>query len=128
MMSLLTRRCGLPLTLPRIHHASISFLPQLITKKKDDENKGSTYGVSTDKAVQLMQGTHKLEMERLAPLNKTLLGPLERRGGSEDRLTSLPFVFLLGNHSSGKSTFINHVLGRTVQETGVAPTDDGFTV
>jgi hypothetical protein len=30
--------------------------------------------------------------------------------------------------SSGKSTFINHVLGRKVQTTGVAPTDDGFTV
>ena len=40
----------------------------------------------------------------------------------------MPFVFCLGNHSSGKSTFINHVLGREVQKTGVAPTDDGFTV
>ena len=38
-----------------------------------------------------------------------------------------PMVLLLGNHSSGKSTFINSLLGVTVQETGVAPTDDGFT-
>jgi len=30
--------------------------------------------------------------------------------------------------SSGKSTFINHILGRRVQTTGVAPTDDGFTI
>lgn len=37
-------------------------------------------------------------------------------------------VLLLGNHSSGKSSFINYVLGREVQTTGVAPTDDGFTV
>ncbi len=40
-----------------------------------------------------------------------------------------PNVVFLGNHSSGKSTFINHLLdGAPVQDTGVAPTDDGFTV
>ncbi|RNE98280.1 hypothetical protein TraAM80_08853 [Trypanosoma rangeli] len=37
-------------------------------------------------------------------------------------------VMLLGNHSAGKSTIINYLLGRTVQRTGVAPTDDGFTI
>lgn len=37
-------------------------------------------------------------------------------------------VLLLGNHSSGKSTFLNHLLGDDVQKTGVAPTDDGFTI
>lgn len=31
----------------------------------------------------------------------------------------------MGNHSSGKSSFINYVLGRKVQTAGVAPTDDG---
>ena len=40
----------------------------------------------------------------------------------------LPFVLLLGNHSSGKSSFANYALGRRVQQCGVAPTDDGFTV
>lgn len=39
-----------------------------------------------------------------------------------------PMVLLIGNHSAGKSTFINRLLGLTAQETGVAPTDDGFTV
>lgn len=39
-----------------------------------------------------------------------------------------PLVLLIGNHSAGKSTFINRLLGANVQETGVAPTDDGFTV
>jgi hypothetical protein len=39
-----------------------------------------------------------------------------------------PQVLLLGNHSSGKSTFVNHLLGSDVQTTGVAPTDDGFTI
>jgi hypothetical protein len=35
---------------------------------------------------------------------------------------------LVGNHSSGKSTFINYVLGRRIQTAGVAPTDDSFTI
>ena len=37
-------------------------------------------------------------------------------------------VLLLGNHSAGKSTFINTLMGESVQATGVAPTDDGFTL
>ncbi|MEO1275042.1 MAG: dynamin family protein [Pseudomonadota bacterium] len=39
-----------------------------------------------------------------------------------------PIVVILGNHSSGKSTFINYLLGADVQKTGVAPTDDDFTL
>ncbi|CAE7235657.1 EHD2 [Symbiodinium natans] len=39
-----------------------------------------------------------------------------------------PMVLVIGNHSSGKSTFINKLLGKDVQDTGVAPTDDGFTI
>lgn len=39
-----------------------------------------------------------------------------------------PLVLVIGNHSSGKSTLINFLLDRDVQATGVAPTDDGFTV
>ncbi|KAL4124816.1 hypothetical protein PRIC2_008410 [Phytophthora ramorum] len=41
---------------------------------------------------------------------------------------NLPMVLVLGNHSSGKSTFINHMLGQSVQKTGRAPTDCTFTV
>ncbi len=38
-------------------------------------------------------------------------------------------MIFLGNHSSGKSSLINWVLGGTpVQDVGLAPTDDGFTV
>ncbi|GMH67102.1 hypothetical protein TL16_g04591 [Triparma laevis f. inornata] len=59
------------------------------------------------------------------PLNTKIRGPLEK---NSDKTTDLPFVFLVGNHSSGKSSFINHVLGRDVQTAGVAPTDDCFTV
>uniref|UniRef100_A0A7S2UGA6 Dynamin N-terminal domain-containing protein n=1 Tax=Attheya septentrionalis TaxID=420275 RepID=A0A7S2UGA6_9STRA len=59
------------------------------------------------------------------PLNDQWRGPLAKHS---DRGTSLPFVFLVGNHSSGKSSFVNYVLGRKVQTAGVAPTDDSFTV
>ena len=42
--------------------------------------------------------------------------------------TAMPYVLLVGNHSSGKSSFINYVLQRNIQKAGVAPTDDTFTV
>lgn len=61
----------------------------------------------------------------IMPLNEKVRGPLAK---NSDKGTSLPFVFLVGNHSSGKSSFINYVLGRNVQTAGVAPTDDCFTV
>jgi len=61
----------------------------------------------------------------LLPINQYARGPLEQNA---DKRTPFPFVFLLGNHSSGKSSFINHLLQRKVQEAGVAPTDDGFTI
>ena len=61
----------------------------------------------------------------LQPLNDRLRGPLER---NSHKTTALPFVLLLGNHSSGKSSFVNYVLGRDIQTAGVAPTDDSFTI
>ena len=42
--------------------------------------------------------------------------------------TLFPFVLLLGNHSSGKSSFVNYLLNRKIQAMGVAPTDDCFTL
>ena len=69
------------------------------------------------------------ECERLhasiQPVNARLHGPLERNA---DKHTMLPFVLMLGNHSSGKSSFINYVLERPIQTAGVAPTDDSFTI
>ena len=61
----------------------------------------------------------------IMPLNEKLRGPLAKHS---DRQTCMPFVFLVGNHSSGKSSFINYALGRNIQTAGVAPTDDCFTV
>lgn len=46
----------------------------------------------------------------------------------EASLRTPPQLLLLGNHSSGKSSLINHLLTRKIQRTGVAPVDDGFTV
>ena len=39
-----------------------------------------------------------------------------------------PMVLFLGNYSSGKSTLINELIGKDLQTTGQAPTDDSFTV
>ena len=41
---------------------------------------------------------------------------------------SRPMVVFLGNHSSGKSSFINHLIGENVQDASTAPMDDGFTL
>lgn len=40
----------------------------------------------------------------------------------------VPCMLFLGNHSSGKSSIVNWLLGGGVQDVGLAPTDDGFTV
>eukprot|EP01041_Mallomonas_annulata_P004661 gene4661-9247_t len=63
--------------------------------------------------------------ESIQSLNDKVRGPLEK---ATQKNTILPFVFLLGNHSSGKSSFINYLLQRKVQTAGVAPTDDSFTI
>lgn len=51
-----------------------------------------------------------------------------RQRPSDGELYGEPLILLIGNHSSGKSTFINHLLGQEVQRTGMAPTDDCFTL
>jgi len=61
----------------------------------------------------------------LIPLSKALAtrGPEHYKSSK-----GTPSVLFLGNHSSGKSSFINYLLGEELQKTGVAPVDDGFTV
>lgn len=49
-------------------------------------------------------------------------------GDLEAILKWKPMVLIIGNYSSGKSTLINELVGREVQRTGQAPTDDSFTV
>ena len=60
----------------------------------------------------------------LLPINERMFGPLPQ----SETITSRPMVLLLGNHSSGKSTFINYLLNSEIQKSGVAPTDDCFTL
>lgn len=73
----------------------------------------------------LEQRTSKMYDDVLTPLGQDyhieILTPRQPKAGK-------PTILFLGNHSSGKSTFINFLLGETVQKTGIAPTDDGFTV
>lgn len=61
----------------------------------------------------------------LDPLAKQFMFRRPPTGGE---LRRPPQVLMLGNHSSGKSTFVNHLLGIELQKTGVAPTDDNFTI
>lgn len=94
------------------------------------EQSGAAEGTLTPTAVnaeiqrQVMDECAALHSS-IMPLNEKLRGPLAK---NSDKGTSLPFVFLVGNHSSGKSSFINFIMGREVQTAGVAPTDDCFTV
>lgn len=49
-------------------------------------------------------------------------------GGIDDSMKWKPLVLVIGNYSSGKSTLINELIGRNIQRTGQAPTDDSFTI
>jgi len=70
---------------------------------------------------------HPIEA-RAEQIYETILRPIDYYALVPKERAHLPMVMLLGNHSSGKSTFINYLLNCKEQETGVAPTDDGFTV
>eukprot|EP00939_MAST-03C_sp_MAST-3C-sp1_P003341 g3341.t1 len=70
--------------------------------------------------------------EDFSPLHEKLYGKPAKM-----KRTPYPMVLLIGNHSSGKSTFLNWVCRRgtdggvreiDIQKTGRAPTDDVFTV
>ena len=64
--------------------------------------------------------------KRFAPVAQSYYYTFSRPSVTVD---GMPSVIFLGNHSSGKSSFVNWILGGApVQDTGVAPTDDGFTV
>jgi hypothetical protein len=50
------------------------------------------------------------------------------QGPLEDAVKWQPMVLIVGSYSSGKSTFVNELIGAPVQTVGEAPTDDSFTV
>jgi len=91
---------------------------------------GTTTGEDTNNATNNRQAAKIIDeclrlRASVQTINDTYKGPLDK---SNAKNTILPFVFLLGNHSSGKSSFINYVAGRKIQTAGVAPTDDTFTI
>ncbi len=51
--------------------------------------------------------------------NERFQGPLDKLAANG---TSLPFILFIGNHSSGKSSFINYLLNRKIQITGIVLT------
>ncbi|MBE9519781.1 MAG: dynamin family protein [Proteobacteria bacterium] len=75
----------------------------------------------------------KALIKKLDKLLRSKMAPIFKRYdvSMQDLLTPLkwkPLVLIIGNYSSGKSTFINELLDMPVQRTGQAPTDDCFTV
>jgi len=75
----------------------------------------------------------KTLIKKLDKLLRSKMAPIYKRYGvsMQDVLTPLmwkPLVLVIGNYSSGKSTFINELLDMPVQRTGQAPTDDCFTI
>ncbi len=74
---------------------------------------------------ELEKQAHEIHQRFLEPLAKRLAFDLPRWPAANART---PVILFLGNHSSGKSSFINFLLGQNVQATGLAPTDDGFTL
>ncbi len=67
-----------------------------------------------------------------AKVERAVGGVFRRYGFDLQRLLTpikwKPLVLIIGNYSSGKSTFINEFVGHSIQRTGQAPTDDSFTV
>ena len=56
------------------------------------------------------------------------LGLLNAEQSFATQISWWPMISVLGTFSAGKSTFINHFLGETLQETGNQAVDDKFTV
>ena len=56
------------------------------------------------------------------------LGLLDAEESYATQISWWPLISVLGTFSAGKSTFINHYLGETLQATGNQAVDDKFTV
>lgn len=74
---------------------------------------------------EIAAGIQRVYREAVDPVGQKFSFEARPEGGE---IQGAPLVLFLGNHSSGKSTFINHLIGGTVQKTGLAPTDDAFTI
>ena len=80
--------------------------------------KGKAPEALTREIEQVLQKKMRPIFERYGLDIKDLLVPLKWK----------PVVLIIGNYSSGKSTFINEIMGSQIQRTGQSPTDDSFTI
>lgn len=91
-----------------------------------------TYAYPGDSTMDVEKAAHELTAELEKKLRSKMTSVFRAYGvGMEELLAPIkwkPLVLVIGNYSSGKSTFINELLGTPVQRTGQAPTDDCFTV
>lgn len=93
----------------------------------------STTTPDTERVVPLYSGmaSSKRSTEiraSISQITEEILRPCDKFEQVPKATYQAPMVLCIGNHSSGKSSFINKLLGQDEQQTGVAPTDDGFTV
>jgi hypothetical protein len=104
-----------------------------------------TPGMSAENLLQSIRDQVRIIYERIDPLHQKFR--FKSRPTTAEIFSKPLVVFLgtlddkmfihpdvgVGNHSSGKSTFVNYILKTSspsfqdVQKTGVAPLDDGFT-
>ncbi|CBH12308.1 hypothetical protein, conserved [Trypanosoma brucei gambiense DAL972] len=111
---------------------TVMMLNKFGLKSSGDESASDGYnGIYRMESGSNKSGQHALESveEDLNSLKRRV----QQRYSDELRFLShdsnrQPMVIVLGNHSAGKSTMINRLLGIELQRSGVSPTDDGFTV
>ena len=72
--------------------------------------------------VSVVKSFHKLDKVGYAT------GLLDRDDSFAYQVSWWPLISVLGTFSAGKSTFINHLLGQQLQQTGNQAVDDKFTV
>ena len=112
---------------------SFSRVPPHINKAKSTDDRNHERHFPRRKMLRRFAVRHcrhrSVEIQKaIDTINHDVLRPNDAFGLVSRSTYSTPMAMLLGNHSAGKSTFINKLLGCEVQDTGVAPTDDGFTV
>lgn len=109
---------------------------------KQDSQRNNLLSYYNDEQRHVMKRCYEINHNIIMKYNHQWNGPLEQdryyprattnhdsvNDKEAQEVSTLPIVLLLGNHSSGKSTFCNYILGRPIQTSGVAPTDDHFTI
>src|SRR5262245_53340759 len=88
--------------------------------------------ISEERKARLLEHRARVVEEARGIIQSTL-DPISQRSGFRgeslfEDIQGQPLVLLIGNYSSGKSTFINEFLGIRLQKVGQAPVDDSFTV